>query len=344
MKLGITGLAGSGKTTVFEALTGEFADAGAKTEHRLATIRVPDERIDRLSEIFKPKKTIYAQVEYFLPGKSSRPKDSSKEDATWTALRDADALIHVVRNFKLFGLETPDPATDFSALDQELILMDLAQTEKRLERMEMDARKTNKTDPEEKELVDACHRILESEAPLRHHMELAGAPKLRGYAFFSGKPMLVLFNNEDDDDGLPAADTAFEKEDRMVIRGKLEHELAQMSPEEAVELLEEFDISASATDRVVNESYNLLGLISFFTVGEDEVRAWTIKKGTVAVDAAEVIHSDIKKGFIRAEVISYDDFMAAGSMAAAKKQGTLRLEGKTYEVADGDIINFRFNV
>ena len=344
MKLGITGLAGSGKTTVFEALTGEFADAGAKTEHRLATIRVPDERIDRLSEIFKPKKTIYAQVEYFLPGKSSRPKDSSKEDATLTALRDADALIHVVRNFKLFGLETPDTATDFSALDQELILMDLAQTEKRLERMEMDARKTNKTDPEEKELVDACHRILESEAPLRHHMELAGAPKLRGYAFFSGKPMLVLFNNEDEDDGLPAADTAFEKEDRMVIRGKLEHELAQMSPEEAAELLEEFDISASATDRVVNESYNLLGLISFFTVGEDEVRAWTIKKGTVAVDAAEVIHSDIKKGFIRAEVISYDDFMAAGSMAAAKKQGTLRLEGKTYEVADGDIINFRFNV
>jgi hypothetical protein len=250
----------------------------------------------------------------------------------------------VVRNFKLFGLETPDPATDFSALDQELILMDLAQTEKRLERMEMDARKTNKTDPEEKELVDACHRILESEAPLRHHPELAGAPKLRGYAFFSGKPMLVLFNNEDEDDGLPAADTAFEKEDRMVIRGKLEHELAQMSPEEAAELLEEFDISASATDRVVNESYNLLGLISFFTVGEDEVRAWTIKKGTVAVDAAEVIHSDIKKGFIRAEVISYDDFMAAGSMAAAKKQGTLRLEGKTYEVADGDIINFRFNV
>ena len=344
MKLGITGLAGSGKTTVFEALTGEFADAGAKTEHRLATIRVPDERIDRLSEIFKPKKTIYAQVEYFLPGKSSRPKDSAKEDTAWTALRDADALIHVVRNFKLFGLEEPDPSADFSALDQELILMDLAQAEKRLERMEMDARKTNKTDPEERELVDACHRILESETPLRRIPDLAGAPKLRGYAFFSGKPMLALFNNEDEDDALPAADTAFAKENRMVIRGKLEHELAQMRPEEAAELLEEFDISAAATDRVVNESYNILGLISFFTVGEDEVRAWTIKKGTVAVDAAEAIHSDIKKGFIRAEVISYDDFMAAGSMANAKKQGTLRLEGKTYEVKDGDIINFRFNV
>src|SRR6056297_2455863 len=120
MKLGITGLAGSGKTTVFEALTGEFADVGSKTENRLGTIRVPDVRIDRLSEIFKPKKTIYAQVEYFLPGKSSRAKDAGKEDAAWTALRDADALIHVVRNFKLFGLEAPDPATDFSVLDQEL--------------------------------------------------------------------------------------------------------------------------------------------------------------------------------------------------------------------------------
>ena len=344
MKLGITGLAGSGKTTVFEALTGEFADAGSKTENRLGTIRVPDVRIDRLSEIFKPKKTIYAQVEYFLPGKSSRAKDAGKEDAAWTALRDADALIHVVRNFKLFGLEAPDPATDFSVLDQELILLDQAQAEKRIERMDAEAQKAKKPDPEERELLDECYQILESETPLRRHSLLAGARKLRGYAFFSGKPMLVLFNNEDEDDALPAPDPVFEKEDCMIIRGKLEHELAQMSPEEAAELLEEFDISASATDRVVNESYKLLGLISFFTVGEDEVRAWTIKKGTTAVDAAEVIHSDIKKGFIRAEVISYEDFMDAGSLANAKKKGTLQLEGKTYEVQDGDIINFRFNV
>lgn len=344
MKLGITGLAGSGKTTVFEALTGEFADAGNKMENRLGTIRVPDVRIDTLSEIYHPKKTIYAQVEYFLPGKSARSKDSGKEDASWTPLRDADALIHVVRNFKMFGLEEPDPVSDFSALDQELILMDLAQTEKRMERMDADAQKAKKPDPEERELLGECNQVLESETPLRHHPHLAFAHKLRGYAFFSGKPMLVLFNNADENNALPAADPVFEKEETMIIRGKLEHELAQMSPEEAAELLAEFEISASATDRVVNASYKLLGLVSFFTVGEDEVRAWTIKKGTVAVDAAEVIHSDIKKGFIRAEVISYDDFMDAGSMANAKKKGTLRLEGKTYEVADGDIINFRFNV
>ncbi len=344
MKLGITGLAGSGKTTVFEALTGDFSDAGGKMENRLGTIRVPDARIHRLSEIFNPKKTIYAQVEYFLPGKSARAKESGKEDASWTPVRDADALIHVIRNFNMFGLEKPNPAADFSVLDQELILLDLAQTEKRIERMDAEAHKAKKPDPEERELLDECKQALDAETPLRRYPHLAFAHKLRGYAFFSGKPMLVLFNNTDEDDALPTPDPIFEQEDCMIIRGKLEHELAQMSTEEAAELLEEFEISASATDRVVKASYQLVGLISFFTVGEDEVRAWTIKKGTAAVDAAEVIHSDIKKGFIRAEVISYDDFMDAGSLANAKKKGTLRLEGKTYEVQDGDIINFRFNV
>ena len=144
MKLGITGLAGSGKTTVFEALTGEFSDTGSKTENRMGTIRVPDARIDKLSAIFNPKKTIYAQVEYFLPGKSGKAKDSGKEDAAWTAVRDADALIHVIRNYKMFGLEEPDPASDFSLLDQELIMMDLAQTEKRIERMDAEAQKAKK--------------------------------------------------------------------------------------------------------------------------------------------------------------------------------------------------------
>ena len=223
-------------------------------------------------------------------------------------------------------------------------MMDLAQAEKRIERMDAEAQKNKKPDPEERELLGECTKALEPETPLRRHPELASAHKLKGYAFYSGKPMLVLFNNEDEDDALPAPDPVMEKEDCMIIRGKLEHELAQMTEEEAAELLEEFEISASATDRVVKASYKLMGLISFFTVGEDEVRAWTIKKGTAAVDAAEVIHSDIKKGFIRAEVISYDDFMDAGSMANAKKKGTLRLEGKIYEVQDGDIINFRFNV
>jgi GTP-binding protein YchF len=344
MKLGIIGLAGSGKTTVFEALTGEFSETGSKTDNRLGTIRVPDVRIDQLSAIFKPRKTIYAQVEYFLPGKSGQKKESGKDDGSWTPVRDADALIHVVRNFSLFGLSEPSPWSDFQKLDQELILSDLTVAEKKLERMAAEANKVKKPDPEEQALVEECHRLLEGETPLRRNPDLASAHKLRGYAFLSAKPMLVLFNNTDEDDALPASDASCPEENRMVIRGKLEQELAKMTPDEAVELLAEFDISASATDRVVKQSYSLLGLISFFTVGEDEVRAWTIKRGTSALDAAEAIHSDIKKGFIRAEIISCDDFLEAGSMAAAKKNGKFRLEGKTYEVQDGDIINFRFNV
>ena len=160
----------------------------------------------------------------------------------------------------------------------------------------------------------------------------------------SAKPVLVLFNNMDDDDALPDIPALTSKETCMVIKAKLEQELIQMSDEEAKEFLSEFNITASAMDRVIQQSYALLGLISFFTVGEDEVRAWTIQKGTSALDAAEVIHSDIKKGFIRAEVLSYTDLIDAGTQAEARKRGTFRLEGKTYEVKDGDIINFRFNV
>ena len=167
---------------------------------------------------------------------------------------------------------------------------------------------------------------------------------MRGFALLSAKPMLVLFNNDDETPQLPEVGQLTEAEECLVIRGKLEDELAQMPPEDAAAFLSEFDISESATDRVIQKSYEILGLISFFTVGEDEVRAWTIRKATQAVDAAEAVHSDMKKGFIRAEVLAYDDLMAAGSYAEARKKGTVRLEGKTYEVKDGDIINFRFNV
>jgi len=156
--------------------------------------------------------------------------------------------------------------------------------------------------------------------------------------------MLVLFNNADEDENMPDAQNLASQESCMVIRGKLERELAQMSEEEAKDFLTEFNISASATDRVIKGSYEILGLISFFTVGDDEVRAWTIRKNTQALDAAEVIHSDIKKGFIRAEVLAYNDLMAVGTYAEARKKGTVRLEGKTYIVQDGDILNFRFNV
>jgi ribosome-binding ATPase len=342
MKLGIIGLPGSGKTTVFEALTGNISDSGRRDEPRIGTIRVPDDRVTVLSEMYQPKKTIFAQVEYFLPAKTASQKESAKGDALWNQVRDCDALIHVIRNFGGYGLEAPTPMADHLAIAQEMIITDLVSVEKRIERLDLDKQRGKKTNPEELSLLKECLKLLEAETPLRENPVLSSAPLLRGFTFLSAKPMLTLLNNADDDDETP--EMGLSSESNMLIKGKLEQEICEMTTEEAAEFLAEFNITASAKDRVIRRSYELMGLISFFTVGEDEVRAWTIRKETEAVESAEVIHSDIKKGFIRAEVVSYNDLMAAGSYAEARKRGTVRLEGKTYRVQDGDIINFRFNV
>ncbi len=345
MKLGVTGLRNSGKTTIFEALTRNFGDAGNRSQNRIGVVRVPDRRVDALSDIYNPKKTTYAQIEYFLPGAGSQTADKSKDQSVWTAVRDCDALIHVIRNFGGFGVEEQNPQKDFLEFDQELIIADQMVVEKRLERIELDGKRGKKTDAEEFNLLKECLDCLENETPLRKKQHLAGHQALRGFAFLSAKPKLVLFNNSDDDEAPPDTGSLMDAEEFMVIRGKLENELAQMNPDEAESFLTEFNITSLAADRVIERSYALLGLISFFTVGDDEVRAWTIKAGTEALDAAGEIHTDIKKGFIRAEVLAYEDFTAAaGSYPEARKQGTVRLEGKTYPVRDGDIINFRFNV
>ncbi len=344
MKLGIIGLPQAGKTTVFEALTGIASGPGRGSEDRIATIQVPDKRIDILSALYRPQKTIYAQLEYFLPATGGRSDDRAGRRSPWMAARDCDALIHVIRNHGAAGFGPPSVYRDFVNLDQELILADLVVVEKRLERIELDRQRGKKTDAQEQALLDACRRNLENEIPLRKVPELASSRKLRGFALLSARPMLVLFNNDDEDDSMPAISGLTDTENCIAIRGKLEQELAQMSSAEAAEFLKEFNISESAKDKVIRKSYELMGLISFFTVGADEVRAWTIKKGTVALEAAAAVHSDIKKGFIRAEVLAYGDLMDAGSYAAARKKGTVRLEGKTYVVQDGDIINFRFNV
>jgi len=344
MKLGITGLPQSGKTTIFEALTQNISQTTNKGEDRIGTVRVPDSRIDVLSRMYEPQKTIYAQVEYFLPGSARAKKDQAADQSIWTATRDCDALIHVLRNHAAAGSEAPSPLADFRHLEQELILTDLVVVEKRLERLELDQRRGKKMDPEEHSLLLDCRRNLENEISLRRTADLASAPKLRGFALLSAKPMLVLFNNDDDDDRLPDLTDFPEAQNCLVIKGKLEQELAQMTTEDAAAFLKEFNIKESAMDRVIRRSYDLLGLISFFTVGKDEVRAWTIRSASPAVEAAGAIHSDFKKGFIRAEVLAYDDLMEAGTYAEARKKGTVRLEGKTYEVKDGDIINFRFNV
>ena len=341
MKLGIIGLPRAGKSTLFDALTKTAAGNEHKGEDRLATIRVPDDRVDTLSQMFKPQKTVYTQVECFLPGIK---KDHLADPSRWTSVRDCDALLHVVRNHSAYGFEKPALAEDFMRLDQELILADLVVVEKRIERIEADHKRGKKMDAEEQSLLLACRQCLENEIPLRKNADLASAPKLRGFTLLSAKPVLILFNNEDDDDRLPNIKDLTGRETCQVIRGKLEQELAQMDPEEAAEFLSEFNIPASAMDRVIRQSYEVLNLISFFTIISNEVRAWTLKKGTPALEAADVIHSDMKKGFIRAEVVSFRELTAAGSYAEAKKRGAVRLEGKAYEVQDGDIIQFRFNV
>ena len=341
MKLGIIGLPRAGKATVFDALTKHIGGAEHKGEDRIAAIRVPDDRVDALSRMFKPQKTIYAQVEYFLPGiKKNRPGGPS----LWTSIRDCDALLHVVRNHVAYGFEKPALTEDFMRLDQELILADLMVAEKRIERIEVDHQRGKKMDAEEQALLIECRQCLESEMPLRKRPGLSSAPKLRGFTFLSAKPVLILFNNEDDDDRLPQAKGLIAQEACLVVRGKLEQELAQMAADEAAEFLNEFNIPASAMDRVIQQSYQVLNLISFFTIISNEVRAWTLRNGTPALEAAEVIHSDMKKGFIRAEVVSFKDLTDAGSYAETKKRGTVRLEGKAYEVQDGDIVQFRFNV
>ncbi len=342
MKLGIIGLNQSGKTTMFEALTRSPHQPEKRTENRLASIRVPDERIDWLSALYEPKKTTLAQIEYYLPG--SIQSGEGKDQTALNQVRDCDALVHVIRNFMMPGFDAPNIKTDFEKLEAELIFSDLLIVEKRLEKIEAEKKRPVKPDPEEEALLVECRGLLEANTPLRSHPQLAGSPLLRGFAFLSGRPVLVIINNDENDEKLPSVPGLTDKVPCMAVRAKLEHEIAQMPEQDAAAFLEEYGIDEPAVYRVIRLSYDILGLMSFLTVGKDEVRAWTIRKGTAAVDAAEAIHSDIKKGFIRAEVVAYNDLKSAGSHADARKKGTVRLEGKTYIVQDGDIIDFRFNV
>lgn len=340
MKLGLIGLPGSGKQTIFEALTGLAVDPGQRREDQIGTITVPDERVDRLSELYAPQKTIYAQVEYLLPGRAAvKDNDKASAASNWLRAKECDALIQVVRNFTPYGLSGPDPANDIQLLEEELILADLMVVEKRVERLEKDQKRAKNVHPEEGPLLKRCLEHLDNGEPLRDDTAITAAPLLRGFALLSAKPILYLYNQPDE---VPS--TTDLPQNGLTIQGKLEQELAQMSVEEAAELQSLYEIEKSAADRVIKRSYEILGQISFFTVGEDEVRAWTIKEGDDAQTAAGAIHSDIQKGFIRAEVLAYDDLMAVGSYANARKQGTVRLEGKTYLVKDGDIAHFRFNV
>jgi len=346
MKLGIVGLPGSGRATLFEAFTGGVSRPASGRSESVAAVRVPDERVDDLAEWYRPRKTTYAQVEVVLPGDVSSGGEAGKGalEGVCNRVRDCDALIHVVRNFSGYGAQAADPETDLGKLEQEMVFCDFVVVEKRLERLARESKLGRPVHAAEMERLRSCLELLEKDTPIRRRPDLAGDPLLRGYALVSAKPKLVLFNNEDGDDTVPGDPGGEDGQRRMAVQGKIESELARMSPEDARVFLAEFGLSGSAMDRVIRCSYELLGLVSFFTVGEDEVKAWTIRNGTKAVDAAGVIHSDIQKGFIRAEVVAFHDFREAGSMVEARKRGKVRLEGKEYRVQDGDIVNVRFNV
>jgi ribosome-binding ATPase len=346
MKLGIIGLGRSGKTTVFNALTrrtGESVPPGGHVVPALGVVSVPDARVDWLSGLYKPKKTTHAQITYMdlqgVPGMTENKQEYMS--LLLTHMRPMDAFIMVVRNFPDSVLGSPSAARDLRELEDEFLIADLAAVEKRLEKLDAELKRGKKPTGAEKELLEKCAEVLNSEQPLRTQPELANTPELRGYTFLSAKPLLVIVNNSDEDDSLPR-DVSLSG--AIVVRGKLEMELAQLTEEEAESFMQDFGISDSALDRVIRSSFALLNQISFLTVGDDEVKAWTIARDTHAIEAAGAIHSDIQRGFIRAEVVAFEDLKKAGDHPAARKQGTVRLEGKTYPVQDGDIINFRFNV
>ncbi|RLB37012.1 MAG: redox-regulated ATPase YchF [Deltaproteobacteria bacterium] len=348
MKLGMAGLPLSGKKTLFKALTGARGEAGLSparhAESNLASVTVHDPRVDHLARVYKPKKTTYAKVEYLLPPEPVRSASDKGESGVWNALRTCDGLLHVIRNFPSAGGAPPSPERDFRDLEEEMILVDLGVVEKRLERLALDRRRGKKPGSEEQALLEACRDRLTEGLPLRNDKTLAGHPALRGFTFLSAKPVLVIFNNEDEDEAAPAWSDPPEGVDALVVRARLEMDIAAMDPDEAEEFLEAYNIRESALDRVIRSSFRMLRRISFFTVGSDEVRAWPVTEGTSAVEAAGTVHSDMAKGFIRAEVLPYEVFRELGSFQEAKKAGRLRLEGKEYVVKDGDIMHVRFNV
>ncbi len=346
MKIGLVGFAGSGKTTVFNAMTGLDVPVGFGGEVRLGTVRVPDERIDALSAIFKPRKTTYAEMSFCdVPGEHGAEKKGLSRRSL-QQIRDQQALCLVLRDFANPALEgEADPAADLEAFHTECVLADLEIVERRLER----ARK-ERADAAEIAAFEKMQATLEEERPLRSLSPAAlDRGLLRGYGLLSDRPLLVALNREETRaaDPIPADVTARLEElgaAGLCLSASVEAEIADLDPADQAAFLQDLGLEESALARFIRAAYGLLDLISFFTVGEDEVRAWTVRRGTHAREAAGAIHSDLERGFIRAEVIPYATFMEHGSEQAVKDAGLLQIEGKDYVVGDGDILHVRFNV
>ncbi|MFQ5823045.1 MAG: redox-regulated ATPase YchF [bacterium] len=363
MKIGIVGLPQSGKTTLFYALaktSKEIKYAGGVTkESHFSIIKVPDSRLDTLQQLTGKEEKIAATVEYLdVAGleKGSTQRKGFQEQFLGN-LRNVDALLCVLRYFQNESVPHPegsiDPKRDLAILEAEFLLSDLSILEGRIQKLESELKKVkNDEHQRELELLKRCFQSLESEQPLREIEFTKEEEKLlRGFQFLTGKPILLVLNISEDDLGKEAeigkefSDLVVDnKRDLVCISAELEMEIAQLSDTDAVTFRKEMGISEAALHKVIRSSYHLLGLISFFTIGQHEVRAWTIKHGTHAQAAAGAVHSDMERGFIRAEVVEFEILSNLGSMAKCKEQGLLRLEGKDYFVQDGDVITFRFNV
>ncbi|MEA2626215.1 MAG: ribosome-binding ATPase [Candidatus Binatota bacterium] len=344
MKIVIAGFPRSGKTTVFQSLTGLADSAAARGGAVRGVVRVPDPRVDRLSEIYQPKKTTYATVVFVdVADPGGADKATALSAPLVGEIRDADAIAAVIRDFP--DAEPADPVKELRTFEDELVLADLGIVEKRLERLIKEAKKTA-----EEPLLARVVEWLGDGKPLRSATIAPVETKLlSGYQLASAKPLLVLLNRSEADAAKPIPDAFLavvheHGAQAISLSAVLEREIAELPPQDQAAFLRDAGLVDSARDRFVRAAYGMLDLVSFLTSGEDEVRAWTIRRGTPAQAAAGKIHSDIEKGFIRAEVVAYDDFIRCGSEAECKKAGKTRLEGKEYVVADGDIVHFRFNV
>jgi len=361
LRAALIGFGSSGKSTLFQLMTSVKETGRAahgKGEATVGISKVPDARLDKLAAMYNPRKTTPATVEFT---DLAMPAGTGGAQALVdvVAYKNADALVHVLRAFQDPSVPHPtgsvDPARDAQAMEDELILADLGVVERRLERLEKDLKKNRTADLErERDVLLQCKIALEEGRPLRA-LELKGddLKRLRGYQFLSAKPLLIVINLDESQLGDGAIERAAAATGlspflsraatgAVAVCGKIELEIGQLDAADASAFLADLGLTESGLNRVIRASYDLLGYISFLTAGEDECRAWSIPRGTPAQLAAGEIHSDIQRGFIRAEVVRYDHLMARGSMAACKDHGEVRLEGKEYIVQDGDIINFRF--